>query len=369
MRNRYFPQHLRATRPYYDRTLLSALEECAARRQDTTRPLLDRIVSLAKAVGIEGEGLLVNNFLMTEVALAQTFVQLESDGTPLYDIEPSLLEALAMSDPGDVRLSELRAPNRVYYMHWGPQPDLLLFGKYPVEGALVASGIGADWRIVLAARTPHHWLAPPERDSLVLRYPASTLDMSFEEATDKAIAEDIEGIRSYFAGLAMKEGGTLSLSSFQRQARLLAELEGNSPVLKRALALVANCMAYLTAYPEDSRFAWQPDTPQSHLIKMKRGGKEEARTRSKLMTTGFLQVHRVGLDFQLAHEASEHRSGGGEHLGGSVRPHWRRGHWRYQAHGPEMSLRKLIWLWPRRILGGPGHSPAEKSLQVGGFVE
>lgn len=29
--------------------------------------------------------------------------------------------------------------------------------------------------------------------------------------------------------------------------------------------------------------------------------------------------------------------------------HWRRGHWRNQAHRPQLSLRKLIWIRPTLV--------------------
>jgi len=38
-----------------------------------------------------------------------------------------------------------------------------------------------------------------------------------------------------------------------------------------------------------------------------------------------------------------------EHAGGQLTPHWRRGHMRMQAHGPQFSLRKLIFIAPTLI--------------------
>ena len=43
---------------------------------------------------------------------------------------------------------------------------------------------------------------------------------------------------------------------------------------------------------------------------------------------------------------------GSEYLGGShssPRMHWRRGHWRHQPHGPQLTLRKDIWLEPMMV--------------------
>ena len=121
-------------------------------------------------------------------------------------------------------------------------------------------------------------------------------------------------------------------------------------------SLAGNCMAYLTAYPGDARFDWERDAPQSMLTKLGRGAKEAQRTASKLKNLGYLQIHRVGLDFQQSVEAietAERHGAGGDGTPVSRRPHWRRGHWRHQAYGPQMSQRKLLWMRPARILGGP----------------
>ena len=41
--------------------------------------------------------------------------------------------------------------------------------------------------------------------------------------------------------------------------------------------------------------------------------------------------------------------GGATGAGGEVRPHWRRGHFRMQAHGPGFSQRKLIFVMPMLV--------------------
>ena len=46
-----------------------------------------------------------------------------------------------------------------------------------------------------------------------------------------------------------------------------------------------------------------------------------------------------------------HRKGApsGINNGQPRRPHWRKGHWRNQPYGPRNSLRKIIWMRPKRI--------------------
>jgi hypothetical protein len=58
--------------------------------------------------------------------------------------------------------------------------------------------------------------------------------------------------------------------------------------------------------------------------------------------------------------------GAGDHQG--VAPHWRRGHFRMQAHGPKSALRKMIFMMPT-LIGkdrlGQQEAPVPKSYKVG----
>jgi hypothetical protein len=71
------------------------------------------------------------------------------------------------------------------------------------------------------------------------------------------------------------------------------------------------------------------------LAKLAHGAKEATRTATKLRAMGFLQVHRIGLDFQhslIAGDARRLALAPGTHAPHG--PHWRRGHWRNQPWGP-----------------------------------
>ena len=47
------------------------------------------------------------------------------------------------------------------------------------------------------------------------------------------------------------------------------------------------------------------------------------------------------------YRSARSESAGGTHASPHV--HWRRGHWRHQAHGPKLSLRKDLWIEPMII--------------------
>lgn len=344
VQNLYFPQLFRSLRPYYRAGIKDRLLEATNRGgiSASNSLLMSAICDAAMDRGVPKDKLLDGNFLALETIAAQSFMQLDLDGTPLYDIDPALLEALSLSDPGDMELADIRTVNRAYYLHWGPQPELLLHGAHPVEGALVMTA-GDDWRIGLAARTGAPWLGSRERDTFFLRFPADTLARPFEEAVDLALQRDKDELLAIFS-----DPKTLGQHAGVMQI-ILDDLDRNAEVVKRALMLCGNCMSYLAAYPDDSASGWQPDTPASMLAKVAKGGKEGARTASKLESMGYLQVHRVGLDFHRLAERGAHEQAVGTH--GGPRPHWRRGHWRHQAHGPQMSLRKLLWIQPSRVVG------------------
>lgn len=352
MKNIYFTQHFRATRPYYNSALVRRmLEQARARGIEGANEVLFRAIIEAaeREGGVAAKALLANNFLGYEGMASQSFAQLEADGTPLYDMDPLLLEALANSDTGDIQLADIRTVNRTYYLHWGPQNDLLLNGLHPVEGALVTS-MADDWRIGIVARTGERWLMPAARDNLFLRFPAETQALPFADAVDKAIALDQHDVELALTRSSPSSRLTIGEDLLEH---VRATHAVNAPVLKRALMLVGNCMAYLGAYPEDDQVTWQPDTPKSMLDKVALGGKTGARSQSKLTSMGYLQVHRVGLDFhRLALEAEKGHLPDSASGRSGPKAHWRRGHWRHQAHGPEMSLRKLRWIQPLRVLGG-----------------
>jgi hypothetical protein len=355
MKNRYFPQYFRAKRPYYNNSFVADVYKAASNpRVPVVGFVRDTILASARDAGLAKD---VNeqHFLYRESPIAQTLVTLEWNETPLYDISPALLEALANSDPGDMRLADLRSPNHLYYLHWGPQADLLLHGKHPVEGAIVAT-IQDQWHVAIVARTGETWLSMSESDNFMLKFPQAARMLPFEQAVDRAIEAELQEIQEVFA--SSQEGRSSWGMTSATRDRMQEDLKANAPSLKQALALAGNCMAYLTAYPGDSRFDWEVDTPATMLVKLTHGAKEAARTTSKLRNMGFLQIHRVGLDFQHSLEAAtqSRHSPSGLDVEASRRPHWRRGHWRHQAHGPQNMQRKLLWVRPTRVLGGPAMS-------------
>jgi len=80
--------------------------------------------------------------------------------------------------------------------------------------------------------------------------------------------------------------------------------------------------------------------------------KKAARAKKFLDSTVYLCEFQQKIDFfGVHHDTTERKEGEGEgqeHR--SPKPHWRRGHFRQQSHGPLMSLRKLVFIKPVMVM-------------------
>lgn len=112
------------------------------------------------------------------------------------------------------------------------------------------------------------------------------------------------------------------------------------PVYRESLRLIVNALCFITAYPEDIEVQWPQATPKKLLSKTVGTFRESRRTKSKLASLGYIPIHLCGLKIRkIAAEESAFPKK-------PIQGHWRRGHWRNQAHGPKLQLHKLIWIMP-----------------------
>lgn len=343
---RYFHQHWRQTRPFA-RHLADKLKVAAASGgvPAVNRLLMDLIARPAIAAGLSAQQLLDRNLLSHETILGQTLTQWELDGCELLDFTPSLVEALRHSTPGDMRLSDILGDEpRSLYLHFGPQPDLPLAAGQSVEGLLVMHLPQSGYsRMLLVGRRGPKWMEHGPGEAQMLRFELSTMaQLPFDEAIAAAVQLDIDDVQASRNALSAARTAVLTPDASFDLA--VSQQQATAASYTKALQLAGCALAYLAAYPNDAVHDWQPDTPATLRDKALRGGKEGERAGSKLRSIGFRQVKLVGGDFERADELAHGSSG-------PRSPHWRQGHWRNQPHGPQMSLRKLIWIRPVRVLG------------------
>ena len=344
----FYPQHFRRTRPY-TKELLESLQEAYNRRAlnpQLGHKLTGDIVLRYLVKG--GANIQSPDFDMQgyagETQAALLYAQWARSGSAVYAFNSNLAEALGATSVGDVTIEDLKFPFECAYFHFGPLPGLNLASGQPVTGAFIQMAPGLALRISLAAPMDSH--APwPTRYAELYNLPilARHFDKDMETAINEAVADDYRDIES----VAERTGKMPSAVGDARQRTIeaaLSNLQANREVFIRYCNLIANALCYVTAYSDDIALKWQTATPEKLRAVAETGlPKKAANAVSKLNAMGYRRVHYVGEQFGQAVVQGE---------AGSVSPHWRRGHWRAQAHGPGFSLRKLKWLRPMRILGG-----------------
>ena len=99
-------------------------------------------------------------------------------------------------------------------------------------------------------------------------------------------------------------------------------------------SVVAQMLLMMTMRPD-----WTTPEFQERKEKVKHG---------KVVRDALWQPNIYGAQYQVQREGAAH-AGGGDAVGTGKRFHWRRGHWRNQAHGEGRTLRRFVWLEPMAI--------------------
>lgn len=321
-----------------------------------------------------------------EEALSSAYGRFVQCGRQIMDFPPQLTEMLANTDIDDIPLQSIKIPYNSVYIHFGEQVALEIEPGWRVDGAYVESrGDAGDIKFtVTALPTDHAW----SRDWYVVPEPEYTQDfieafrtMDLATAVDTVLADRIAalqersekrgggGITDQARNILGERGVDVSPelnildvstdSAIKREAATWRRY----PIYKNALRLVVNALCYVTAYPDDVATVWPDGAPQSLVQKAIGGqGKERLRATSKLASLGYVPVHICGQHI-VEQRAAALGATSSHHT--SLATHWRRGHWRNQAHGQGRVLRKMIWLMPT-LVGAPAEVPAAGHLYLVG---
>ena len=312
----------------------------------------------------------ISGHFNVETSLATAYGRFEKSGKQIMHFPPELTELLARTDVESVPMKTIKLPYAAQYLYLGPQKDLELEPGWFVDGAYVEPrGEPGDLRFTLTTcpekqELASTWYVSPEpyysqdyietyRESDLAHAIDGVLAERMEEFSKRLLEKggDItQKIREEFE----KEGGTMPEDMVlidknpQSAYFLLVQEKRRHPIYRSAMRLVVNALCYLTAYPDDISTVWPEGTPEN--LK-KRSESEDKKTAakaiSKLASMGYNPVYigggRVAEQREVTGISAHHHG---------VATHWRRGHWRNQAYGPGMALRKLLWIMP--VLVGVG---------------
>ena len=270
-------------------------------------------------------------------------------GRQVIQVASPLAQELAASKTGELVLRDVLdvdGPKQAWYVHFNLPEDAIgrIDGVTPVEGAYVLLTPGHSVRLVLVGRgrSGQGEDALPCNGRYDLRLMANAFDLPVDEAVDAALAEDMQDLERARHARGVREPESVNVMIDKLRDRMLS----NRDVYQKAVAFLINALAYRKWVAQPSRPKWTDDAPQSVVAQFKSASKRQADIiEDKLWNQGYTRVSMLGDEFVSA-------------VAQGVNMHLRDGHWRNQAHGPQMSLRKLIWIRPT-VVGHPsGASPA-----------
>lgn len=241
---------------------------------------------------------------------------------------------LRYTDVDGLVYERLRFPYKCFYMYWGAASQVSLWdGETFVDGVYVRDEGPTDH-----PKEPSVWLTftARRRSADYARKMTEAEFLSHEKCYSLMLGLE-EGIR---VGSAL-ENAIRSERDSPRYWRELAELW--LPHLGGLTRLVMNCLCYLEHEDREVRRRYPEDTPKAMLDKLARSArpKDIRRNESKLQSMGFRKVFFCGDTLERERPAIA--------TGRELPPHWRRGHWRNQAAGPERTRHKMIWIKPTLV--------------------
>lgn len=301
----------------------------------------------------------------------------EQAGRHIYHLDPMLVRMFRETSVADVPMFGLTTPFPSIYVYFGPEAGIRSPHGHPIDGAYVeisdSIGItGREERVLWIVLTPvAQDLDAMRRLPIVERLRADdgyrTIVLSSEDR-DRTVGEAHESLfltlgehiarksefEHYRAQKTMLELGMIERMQTYEEAKANPSIDDEDALWKgydgEAVNLVVNALCFLTARADDVVRRWQDGTPAEGLDKIEQA-KTPKRIRkaiSELEALGYRKVWVCGSE--TARRVRTTAAGDG------VECHWRRGHWRNQAHGPRRSERKLIWIEPT-VVGGEGAEP------------
>lgn len=274
-----------------------------------------------------------------------------SSGENIFELRPVVLDLLRLSSIDEARVEKARLPFPFFYLHLGEGSKItfgggthLLDGIY-VENLVYHGGdrqlestqIEQALQLILTTRkVGGHYAQRTSASEFLEDEPTLQVYTSFE--TDAKFTTGIAG--------ALKHVEKESLLH-DPKARMFWE----SASLQQALELMTNVLLFLSSEHHEVTWRYPSDAPANLVKNANDPGSPRMRSRSesKLQSLGFRRVHFIG--DRLSDELTSKYS-----TGELMSAHWRRGHWRAQAHGHGYSLRKNVWIMPtivRSDLGDP----------------
>jgi hypothetical protein len=259
---------------------------------------------------------------------------------PIFRIEDALVDILTKTDiSDDIPMAMLPLPYPRLYVELGQSRTIketlsnVESGLHILEGAYIERGmhehLGEGYYIMLTG-SPLGKSDAMDDATLALFLPINSGEARLQDVLNEAVRS----------------------ANLEARAKGLREtpLEWTEQC-HRCLLLLIKALLYISL--PDARRQLHPERTEAlkDLQRLKSPGKR-AKAERRLKKLSDFVVIKAAAAHEKAFSEGATREGG-------VKPHWRRAHYRMQAHGPQMSLRKLIFI--TEVLVGMGEHDEGKT--------
>lgn len=273
--------------------------------------------------------------------------QYELQGRQIFQLSDGLLEMLQNTTHGDCTLADLHLPYHAQYIHLGLQESMsapydatenLVLTHEFVTGAFVATaqydmpGEMQGNRIKFGLTTATALGRVNEAPTHYFDVLPSEAQLPVEQAIDAAMKRRIGSLRK-----------ALNVDEKLKESWFEGFVEDTANLIKKAMPMIMNTLFYMESMREEAKLALGNGTPDSLRAKWtaSAGTGKRHKIESALFKEGHTVVKILGADIPTSAEVL-----GSSGSDGARRAHWRQGHFRQQACGPQMSIRKRILIKP-----------------------
>jgi hypothetical protein len=287
-------------------------------------PANARLKQLLYTANLNGSGTEVGNSYAALAYLRQSMYP-----QPYFVIDDALVEMLENTDiVNDIPVSVLQMPFARFYVEFGKNRDSNLrlpniqSGSHILEGCYCEKGVNGvlgEGIFVLLTASPLGKSGPLDDATHSIFIPIDDPDRSIKDALD----------------ITFKKGQALS----KKNGLNLTPVEFLDDVLADVMFLV-KVLLYI-GLPEARR---EQHNDKTNWFKASSALKSNAK-KAKAAKRGNGLVDHILISATIAATTAQGATGK------SVKSHWRRGHYRMQAHGVQRALRKVLFIKPTLVHG------------------
>lgn len=334
--------------------------------------------------------------LEQETKNARELIRFFQNGRNIFEISPFLIKLLENTEVGNIRFKDFVLPYNTMYLHFGgiegveyppesyeekfdaylssefnfetdEEEDMFYENKkFLLDGAYVSKTQEKSIDIMLCFKDPKDNFE--KRINIVddHRFPTFEFTLSFGKWNPELGRTDYDVDLTFNESVVVfsdiwDENADIGEINYSKLVQLIREPDncGQSEweeyvLMDKALKLIVNCICYLNSTDKDVEIS-STDEHASKLLEQlgkTKKSQEISKLKLKLEKQSYSKIHFLGnnLKKNFLFEKSENE----------LEPHWRRGHWRNQPFGKNLSDSKLIWIKPtivRKDKGEPekGH--------------